>query len=282
MGRTLLIICGVVVALGLMGSVPTPDKTYESDQTDAQREIASALQSIAASAKKTEPGIATPTTDLPCERSRENRESDLCAQWKAADAARDAANWSLIAAGLSAAGLAALLVTINQGRIALSRAREANEIAKKSSERQLRAYLNIQDVYATGVWNGGEPVVHYTIRNGGQTPARKVTIRVCLITAHKGDGRPRVEFLKGRIPVIDIAPGRDSKQSIPDNAGPLTAGHWEHFLAGDWAFEIAGYISYRDVFGKFRRTIFRAHTPNEHSFDGRLDLAASPKHYRST
>ena len=62
----------------------------------------------------------SPTVDIgqskdyqkPCDRQERNRNSDLCAQWTAADAARDAADWSYVSLWLTGASLFGLLVTL--------------------------------------------------------------------------------------------------------------------------------------------------------------------------
>lgn len=48
----------------------------------------------------------------PCQEGKDNRWSDLCAQWKAADAANSAANWTKWATGIAGAGLLGVVFTV--------------------------------------------------------------------------------------------------------------------------------------------------------------------------
>lgn len=77
----------------------------------------------------------------PCQRDEYNNKSDLCAQWYAASAARDAANlawwavfWTVVSTVISICGLVALIVTIWHSKAGLHRADEANKLARTEFE----------------------------------------------------------------------------------------------------------------------------------------------------
>ena len=85
MGRTLLSICAVVVAIGL-GGLQQP---YQPGRVDSgQASSGAQVPSPAAPPSQPSPDIEDPG----CERDQDDRSSDLCAEWKAADAARSSAN----------------------------------------------------------------------------------------------------------------------------------------------------------------------------------------------
>lgn len=121
----------------------------------------------------------------PCLEASRLEESDLCAQWRAATAgerAARAAQWgnllSFLGALASAGGLLALVVTIQQGRSALRRARKANRIARKTAEHELRAYIAVTLGEMRDVADRSQPKCFVNVKNVGATPALKVSIQI--------------------------------------------------------------------------------------------------------
>ncbi|MEF2071844.1 hypothetical protein [Consotaella aegiceratis] len=102
---------------------------------------------------------------LSCTETPTRRDASLCAQWRAADAAKQSAKyawWSVVSAALFA--------------LALVPAWWANWIAKNNGHKQLRAYLGCDEIeLIAGGLNG--PYVRMPVRNFGQTPAYSVTVR---------------------------------------------------------------------------------------------------------
>lgn len=87
---------------------------------------------------------------VPCLNPKSETESDLCAQWRAAKAAEKSAQWTAIGVVASIVGIIFLLWQIMLTRKAVTDSSnatnamlEANEIARQSSEEQLRAYLSV-------------------------------------------------------------------------------------------------------------------------------------------
>ena len=115
---------------------------------------------------------------LPCEPGEENRKSDLCAQWKAADAAADAALWTQrafwIALGSLPLSIATLIATYFAAKGAWDAARytakaaeeatTANEIAKASAKEQDRA-LELADRSTRAAENSAEAARMSVIQN---------------------------------------------------------------------------------------------------------------------
>ena len=80
--------CIVIAALGwlsLAASNP-PKQAAHHNNSAPQDEITNAANTIAPAVAKAE---KTPEKDRGCDQGKDARNSDLCAQWKAADAARD-------------------------------------------------------------------------------------------------------------------------------------------------------------------------------------------------
>jgi len=125
----------------------------------------------------------SPLYKQPCRNTPEDRQSDLCAQWKAVD-------WTKMGTIVAIFGTIALLFQIRLGWEAVKDTgkatkamHEANEIARESMEKQLRAYLDFDGVR----WLRDEKRdaadrvrcgVQVCVRNYGHTPANGVVFGV--------------------------------------------------------------------------------------------------------
>ncbi|WP_292061603.1 hypothetical protein [Brevundimonas sp. UBA7664] len=213
-------------------------------------------------------------------------EKDLPAQVRAARAGEalvDLAVWQLIVSAVALLGIVGLFWNIVQGHAALAKAREANEIARRSSERQLRAYLSIDQVYCVGVEAGKHPVIWMSIKNRGQTPARNIRIKRAVIRCHTGKpDAVRITDLT-ETHIFDLGPDQPTTQYEQFTTQPLTVLQAHDILHGDVVHIFAGYIRYTDVFGRTRRNVFRAHLAKD-SFrhEGKAYLSLGGRHFRST
>jgi phage gp46-like protein len=217
----------------------------------------------------------------PCPSPDNDNQSDLCAQWKAADAARDAADWAWWQLGLSAAGLGGLLYSLYLTRTATKVAVEATEDADKALEiasrnadaatklaeisestarAQLRAYIGVSDVridYDPADTNKVRAMA--TLINQGQTPAKEV-ISFLSISVYPGtmlDCVPAANRVTGEAG-SRLFMGKDEKRGIAHSTliknGELSA---EDTLWGDYTVFVFGYVRYKDIFGIDRETKFR-------------------------
>ena len=82
----------LIIAVGLVLAIPSYGQEAKQQQSKPRAESASQLERIASAVEKL-PSDAT--RDHGCDPGKDNRQSDLCAQWKAADAAAEVANWTL-------------------------------------------------------------------------------------------------------------------------------------------------------------------------------------------
>lgn len=106
--------------------------------------------------------------DRGCDQGNDNRSSDLCAQWKSADAAKDAARYAFWTLLTSAIGTGLLLWTLWETRA--------------TSRRELRAYISLDhSSVAKGVVddeNGSQKVTELILqiswKNSGNTPANNI------------------------------------------------------------------------------------------------------------
>ncbi|RWF67239.1 hypothetical protein [Mesorhizobium sp.] len=149
-------------------------------------------------AQKTEE--ATPPVDhsedangyqAPCAKGEDQRGSDLCAQWKAADAAAESAQWSYWQMWIGIGGFGIGLITMgaaiaaavfakrasdhtktgsDHAGDAVVEAKNATKIAREIGEAQARAYISV-----TKAWfeNNAKalPKIIIQVRNSGQSPA---------------------------------------------------------------------------------------------------------------
>lgn len=131
------------------------------------------------------PALDAPTSDAGCDKDHDDRKSDLCAQWKAADAAADSAEaaWLQFWAG-SIIGILTLLAASAAAvyaRAAANHTASSVSVAENLGRRGLRAYI---DVHAAqwGHADDRAPAslrdlqARLTIRNAGQTPAKNVVL----------------------------------------------------------------------------------------------------------
>lgn len=113
----------------------------------------------------------------PCNPDEERRDSDLCAQWRAADAARDTAfysKWQLIVGLVSAVGIiAALGLTIWTNRLVV----RSVQVAQGTE----RAYLSFKppEKFLEGSGSGWAFKMH--LENVGATPARTLETYVNML-----------------------------------------------------------------------------------------------------
>jgi hypothetical protein len=176
----------------LIGSSP-PNREYGAKQDNAApRQNEKSLADIASSFRK-----ANVPLDLnqPCEKGASNRASDLCAQWKAADAAESSATaaWRFGSLGafigiltLAAASAAAWYAkkAADYTRDSVIEAKRSANAAEKTMAATITAYeMQIRPYIAITV-KADEPaepfsrdtVLKFIVKNFGQTPASSVKL----------------------------------------------------------------------------------------------------------
>ena len=206
-----------VVGCLTLAAAPAPSVGDSNQQTKSSEAGDPQLERIASAIQELPKGVAP---DPGCPDGAEDRNSDLCAQWKAADAAADSALWSwwmmlasflglgigggtLIAAWLAAKYAKDAARHTQRGANEAERAADAAEasIAEtiRIGEAQTRAYLAISKVTARKVVDGLRFDV--TIRNAGQSPALDVQL-----IAHIADEDGSLVELENSTPCV-IASG---------------------------------------------------------------------------
>lgn len=165
----LLSICAVVLALGL-GGLQQADQPGQSDGREAARDT----QAVPPVVPPPQP--SADIEDPGCERGQDNRASDLCAQWKAADAARSSANaaWWLGFLGLCI-GIATLWAASRAAHWAKEAAKHT-EASAKAGAAQVTSYPVIKE--AILIYEHDRHNIRFGIKNFGATPALGVRIDI--------------------------------------------------------------------------------------------------------
>jgi hypothetical protein len=194
-----------------------------------------------------------------CYESGNHESADLCAQWSAADAAKETAGLSYWGNWIAGFGAVLSFFSILLVLWALKQGRDANEIAKDTAKRELRAYVTTEDHDIVGFWRGGPTTLRMKIYNRGQTPAYDLKVWSIVGGTLEGPDDFKVKQIKNpdfRQSKTMLGPGQwilhtNSCQS------PLDGNAYLGVVHGKLKLVFAGVLSYRDVFGRRRFTIFK-------------------------
>jgi hypothetical protein len=225
-----------MVVASSLGSAQPP-------QTQAQNEAAGSAQK-AASTVADAIRKAGPSKDYGCQDRKDKRASDLCAQWSAVDAARNAALATWIAVILSFIGTAFVAVTLI--------------LTVRTSRRELRAYVSVKPLGLPVFDVGEKPCATVTITNGGATPAYEVEQYGTVLI----DEFPlKLDPLAGEMERLGVKGQstlhRGDEHSAPIQAhGTVTPRDIDDIVSGRKVIYVIGNVDYLDTFRKKRRTEF--------------------------
>jgi hypothetical protein len=237
-----------------------------------------------------------------CYKSKNHDSADLCAQWRAALAAEKAAeralwnNWiSAIAAFFSLVSVLLVIHALrqtdrsliiaqrerasstrravagaNDTATALATAKQNAEtaaahiqIAKDAAERELRAYLNPENIIVTDFVVGKRPCFQFKPANSGKTPAYKFRSSVLLIWTLETDPHDVKVFFRGSMSEGSgscsvVAPGEGNTVDF-GHAMVLGSKDVEAVMDGTMLFLFCGILSYYDAFGRRRLSTFKTY-----------------------
>ena len=225
---------------------PLPKQSSQTNKVEPREQLQSAA-AVAAGAIR-EAG-QFPKPDKGCTDRKDKRDSELCAQWKAADAARDAANYGMWSVFIGLVGSGLLVWTLWETR--------------SNSRRQLRAYVSVKVIGldVTMYEDGGLNFAFRTLaRNGGSTPAYNCN--------HFGfmAALPKSEAAKSFRTVSPIEPNAETGGSVihageefpslMTNTIVVKGAALQALKDGSTNLYALGVSSYTDTFGHKRRTDF--------------------------
>lgn len=131
-----------------MAAAPQPSPKAPVEQPRAQQKGSQRAVPSATPTHNANSVIEAPALKRPCRDGEDNRNSELCAQWKAAEAASDAAWWAMLGTVVAAAGTLGLYWQIYLTRKAVedtsyatAAMREANEISRSGIMWSHRAWI---------------------------------------------------------------------------------------------------------------------------------------------
>jgi hypothetical protein len=174
---------GVAIGCGPLERSKEEHRAH-AEEARAQREQASSNSPVLLdAAKPVEPAPAA-EYNPPCAKGQDDRRSDLCAQWKAADSAAEAAFWSKVQAYLSAVGIVGLLYSLYLTRTATEAATAAVDQSRTASTAEQRPWLKVEARCASDLlWRDGAftLTVGFAVTNIGRTSAQFVQVRATVV-----------------------------------------------------------------------------------------------------
>jgi hypothetical protein len=189
-----LVGCLGLASLALWDS-QIPKQSNAPEQQQAQNKSSPPNKPVFRSPAKFAEPVEPSEYYQPCGQPGSEGNSDLCAQWSAANAAREAAKWAWWQLWLSGFGVIGLVITLWFNFRALGIAerseietKDALAIAQKNADaaenhvliaqdtakRQLRAYVVVTELKRTEI--NGRQTVCIAIHNTGQTPAHNFVV----------------------------------------------------------------------------------------------------------
>lgn len=204
------------------------------------------------------------------DHARNNEDQDLQAQQRMASAAEYQLKATIVLIILSAIGTGLLIWTVRDTRKSADAARGSADAARRSadigdqgladarrtSEKQLRAYVNVSSVRISNIANVKQ--VKCESRNYGHTPATKIVIRYDFSV-----GKLNWESATTLEPTMHARSfehgvmGPTAPMRLKVDLPPLLPGVGTHMEQMGNAFFFWGDIKYEDVFGQPQTTWFR-------------------------
>lgn len=263
------VVVGMCAALAL--AAQHADAKANHGQASAQNGVTASLQNISPRDDEDAQRAHRPDTeDQPCGPERYRSNADLCAQWKAADAAADSAWWAW-ASGV--VGLFSLIGVI----AAVGTALHSNLIARDTAKKELRAYMGILNYRVTPMNYEGAPVgtggVMIQMQNFGQTPAIEL-VTVISIGFRQWGEVPEIpekwEFEGEELP-IDVPPSGPMHREVA-----LPEATFEHYFdlpAGKVALYVQVKAAYSDIFKKRHEQTTLFYSRGRRYADGEMIVA---------
>ena len=247
--RRLLLVAFVGAAFSLGGAQqPKPRTSGEKSQTaQVEQSAATTTQAIR---------DVSPEKDKGCPDRKDQRSSDLCAQWSAVDAARNAAKATWAAVFLTFAGTFLIFLTFLEQR--------------KTGRRQVRAYILAEGIEIQTLLPGEPFRGLLTFENCGQTPAFEVQTQ----NAFFFDVEPydhHFERLPEQVSNGNLAAAGKGYHHL-NSVERLNEATINELLARTRHLVVYGRITYLDVFKKPHTTLYRFHLEPGEPVGGKWEL----------
>lgn len=162
--------------------------------------------------------------------------------------------------------------------------RETRRLANDTrdiGERQVRAYVDVENIAVNDLEIGKIPFVTFILKNSGASPARNLSVKTLMGTS-PDPNRFKVYFgdiSEGSRTQISATSAYDQVRrfSVPADEQSM-----KQIQSGNAELFIAGVVVYDDVFGVKRRTIFRSRLPLENIVGSKGILVTCNRNNRSS
>jgi len=205
----------------------------------------------------------------PCENAQHPYQADLCAQWRAAEAAERMAGLTRLLMLIGALALLLLLAMFVPLMMAARAARRAAEgggsgmpVMPRTADREaeLRAYVDVDSLeFVETPEADGVVKVKIALRNSGQTPAFKLeSVADMAIHDISTEELLPVLSLPEESSLVPVRPrlGRDATATVIVEC-ESTPKFAERVTSGEATILVWGAVGYFDVFDRRRRTVFQ-------------------------
>lgn len=206
--------------------------------------------------------VTPPAYDPRCQAPQDREDSDLCAQWSAVEAMKEANRVNQIALRAGWFEFIALLISIfftGWAAIAAAKAAAAADkvvgVTEDTAKRQLRAYVSVEPCGIT-LPEDGVPRAPILVHNRGQTPAYNVTLayQVDLHRDPRNFYPEEDKALVGQASDGTLAPNQD--RHIYTAVGQPSVEDMRAIAKRELAIVHWGVVQYRDAFNTARETRF--------------------------
>lgn len=184
-------------------------------------------------------------SDLECSDQRNGPQSELCAQWESADAARDSAHYALLSLIVSVFGFGSVIYSLKQ--------------TQKTSHQEFRAYLRMEASDAPSIAPNEKIHVPMKVVNYGRTPALNYKASTAGFIGPPGWSWP-ADIIpdESMRPGVTLHVGRDAEADIgPEET--IDAATYFDIMTGKLVVYISAVLLYDDVFGGKHMLIERLH-----------------------
>jgi len=127
----------------------------------------------------------------------------------------------------------------------------------ETAQRQLRAYLHVDDVVMSLMNSHWNPNIQIIVKNYGQTPAYNIINTFTFRPLVKESDE--MMFNLDRIEPVELADLGPTQKTFSTSSMPVN--QWNELkpilIARAWQFYVFGRLDYHDAFGKARRTEYR-------------------------
>jgi hypothetical protein len=225
----LAIVTGLGIAFALGAMATTLD--YHGDYQERYPRYANTPDD--AKPRSLSPGVGAPSYKVPCESPQGHDESDLCAQWRAANGAKQGARWNLWQLVLGFCGLIGLGITLSFNKRAIDLALAGTEDTERAlkiaednaranaetvaetrriGEAQIRCYLTGVSAQV-GFTNSERAMVKCMVRNSGKSPAMDVQC-VCRLYYDVGENGQDFEKIDENYPRFEVDIASETTEEI--------------------------------------------------------------------